>query len=273
MEEVTEQKKGISIIGAFGLAALTILLEFILSIPLGIISLIVSNIGLSEINEYLYTIGDIFINILIVFFFIKRIRKKESFNLKLKYKPNIREYIYALLFLLAYLLIFSNSIGILIEKIEVSQWLIEAFDDILINPIVAFISLCIIAPVFEEIIYRGIILEQLSKRYSSFLGIIVSGLIFGLIHANIHQGVNAFFIGLIIGFIYIKTDSLILCMFWHFANNFLVFIASMNTAEAAGNTVPGFSVLQLIFGIIIFIISYKFFNRRDDERELGECTI
>lgn len=273
MEEVTDSKKGISIIGAFGLAVLIVLLEIILFIPIDIISLMVSKTGFNGIDTYIYTIGEILVNIVIILLFIKKIRKKQEFSLKLKYKPNIREYMYALLFLLSHLLIFSNTIGILIQKIEVSEWLIEAIDDMLIDPIIAFISLCVIAPVFEEIIYRGIILEQLSKRYSDFTSIMVSGLIFGLIHANIHQGVNAFFIGLIIGFIYIKTNSLILCMFWHFMNNFLVFISSMNASEVAGDTAPAFSIVQLTFGIILLIASYRFFNRKDDETELAISDI
>jgi len=273
MEETAIQKKGISIVGAFGLALLIILFEIVLYIPLGFIDIIIQRSALDNIGSYIKMIGEILVNIIIIYLLIKRIRKKEEFNLKVQYKPNIKEYLYALLFLGAHLFIFSNTLGILMEKIEVSEWVVEAFDEMLIDPVIAFISICVIAPVFEEIVYRGIILEQLSKRYGSPKSIMISGLIFGLIHANIHQGVNAFFIGLILGFIYIKTNSLLLCMFWHFSNNFLAFLASMYASEAVSNAEPAFSILELVFGIILFIAASKFFWNRESELELAKSDI
>ncbi|MCG8541725.1 MAG: CPBP family intramembrane metalloprotease [Clostridia bacterium] len=263
MEGITVKKKGISIIGAFGLVFLIALIEIALYLPLQIINRAIGHVGFSQMSSYIGVIGEVLINLLIVYWIVKRIRRKQEFNLKFEYKPKIKEYLFSVLFLFAYLFIFSNSVGMLIEKIEVSQWVVEAFDEMLMNPFVAFVSICIIAPVFEEIIYRGIILEQLSKRYSITTSIIVSGLIFGLIHFNLHQSVNAFFIGLILGFIYIKTNSLLLCMFWHFANNFLVFMSSMYVSDTVRGGVPGFSIVQFVFGIILFIASYKFFNKKD----------
>ncbi|SHK42450.1 CPBP family intramembrane glutamic endopeptidase [Paramaledivibacter caminithermalis] len=269
MEQVNMEKKGFSIIGAFGIAALIFLLQVALLIPLHIIDIIIAEIGFNEVNIYIDVIGEILINILIILLIVKMIGKKQKFNFKFKYKPSIKECLFALLLLGSHLLIFSNTIGVFIEKIEVSEWVVEAFDEVFVNPIIAFISLCVIAPVFEEIIYRGIILEQLSKRYSFTTSIIVSGLIFAFIHANIHQGVNAFFIGLILGFIYLKTNSLLLCMLWHFANNFLVFITSIYITETVNDTDLQFSIVQLIFGIILLIISYRFFNNREAECELA----
>lgn len=273
MEEIEVQKKGISIIGAFGIVLLIFIFKFVLYIPLDIVNVIIQRSGLDNISSYMNIIEEIIINVIIVYVLIKRIRRKEEFNLKLAYKPRIKEYLYSLLFLGAHLFIFANTLGILIEKIEVSEWVVEAFDEMLIDPAIAFISICIIAPIFEEIIYRGIILEQLHKRYGATKAIIISALIFGLIHANIHQGVNAFFIGLILGYIYIKTKSLLLCMFWHFSNNFLVFIVSMYISQPVSDTAPTFSISQFVFGIILLIMAYRFFNNRETALELSESDI
>ncbi len=270
MEELAVEKRGISIFGAFGLVILIFIIQVLLYIPVEIIGMIIRRIGLNNINSYINIAGEIFVNLGVVYFLIKRIRKKEEFNLKVKYKPNYKEYIFALLFLAAHILIFGNTLGILIDKIEVSQWVVEAFDEMFINPIIAFLSICVIAPIFEEIIYRGIILEQLSKKYNSIISVTTSAVIFGLIHANLHQSVNAFFIGLIIGFIYIKTNSLLLCIFWHFANNFLVFISSMYITEAVSDVVLTVSIFQLLLGIILLIASFIFFNWRKDD---SDCNI
>ena len=87
---------------------------------------------------------------------------------------------------------------------------------------ILFVQIVIIAPVFEEIIYRGIILNGMLKKYSPKKAIIVSSLIFGLIHRNLPQGLNAFVLGLIIATVYYYTRSLYICMIMHAANNFLV---------------------------------------------------
>ena len=274
MEEVTVNKKGLSIIGAFWLAILISIVEIILYIPFEIIKIIIIDISSIEgIGSYIYVIGEIVINIVVVYWLVNRMRKKEGFSLKFKYRTNIKEYIYGLFFLGAHLYIFSNTFGILIQRIEVSQRVVEAFDRMFMNPITAFISICIIAPIFEEIVYRGIILEQLSKRYGMATSIIISALIFGLVHWNFHQGVNTFFVGLILGFIYLKTKSLLLCIFWHFANNFLVFIVSMYVPEAVRDTAPGFNITQLGLGLILFIISYKFFNNIKDDLQLSASDV
>ena len=77
---------------------------------------------------------------------------------------------------------------------------------------VLFVQTVIIAPVFEETIYRGIILNGMLKKYSPKKAIIVSSLIFGLIHLNLPQGLNAFVLGLIIATVYYYTRSLYICM-------------------------------------------------------------
>lgn len=84
---------------------------------------------------------------------------------------------------------------------------------------VAFISLSILAPFFEEWMCRGIILRGLLKRYHPAVAIASSAAFFGLIHMNIWQGVPAFFMGLVFGYVYYKTGSLKLTMLMHCANN------------------------------------------------------
>lgn len=274
MEEMVVQKKGTSIARAFGLVILIILMEVALAIPIAIINMVVGSIGLGRIIPYIGMVGELLIDIIIVYWIIRRIRRKEEFELKVKNKFRMKEYLFALFFLFAHLFIFSNTIGLLIDKIEVSEWVVKAFDEMLIDPFIAFVSICVFAPIFEEIIYRGIILEQLSKRYSMTTSIVVSGFIFGLIHFNLHQSVNAFFIGIILGFIYLKTKSLLLCMFWHFANNFLVFISIMYRPDSVSDIAPAFSIVQFIFGIILLIVAYRFFNNRSvDEEEEQELSL
>ena len=74
----------------------------------------------------------------------------------------------------------------------------------------------------EEILFRGIIERKFFRIYSPVKAILLSSLLFGILHINPWQAVNAFFGGLFIGWIYWRYRSIWLCMFIHAYYNTLV---------------------------------------------------
>jgi membrane protease YdiL (CAAX protease family) len=91
---------------------------------------------------------------------------------------------------------------------------------------IVLISVSIFAPFFEEWLCRGIILRGLLKKVKPGWAIVISALIFGLIHGNLWQAIPAFIIGVILGYVYYKTGSLKLTMLMHCVNNTLSVIVS-----------------------------------------------
>ena len=83
----------------------------------------------------------------------------------------------------------------------------------------SFLLLVIAAPIFEELIFRGIILDGLLKKYSPVTSILISSIIFGLAHLNPWQFVTGFLIGIFAGWIYYKSRSLSLVIIIHAAVN------------------------------------------------------
>ncbi|MEG1611677.1 MAG: type II CAAX endopeptidase family protein [Alistipes sp.] len=83
------------------------------------------------------------------------------------------------------------------------------------------------APVFEELICRGVVLESLRAKYGVWIAWFVSALFFGAIHLQPQLVVNAFFIGLIFAFLYIRTNSLWIVIILHAINNAIAYIAMM----------------------------------------------
>lgn len=83
----------------------------------------------------------------------------------------------------------------------------------------SFLVVAIFAPVFEEWLCRGMVLRGLLRNMKPGWAIVVSALFFALIHANPWQALNAFIIGVVMGYIYYKTGSLLLTMLIHFVNN------------------------------------------------------
>ena len=83
----------------------------------------------------------------------------------------------------------------------------------------SFLLVAIFAPIFEEWLCRGMVLRGLLTRMKPAWAIVVSALFFALIHLNPWQALNAFIIGVIMGYVYYKSGSLWLTMLIHFVNN------------------------------------------------------
>ncbi|NML34719.1 CPBP family intramembrane glutamic endopeptidase [Paraburkholderia antibiotica] len=86
---------------------------------------------------------------------------------------------------------------------------------------------CVIAPVVEELLFRGIFLRSFLRQYSSSRAIVYSALIFGLAHMNVYQFVVAFVVGLLIGWMYERTRSLIPGMLLHAFYNTAVTLTAL----------------------------------------------
>lgn len=89
--------------------------------------------------------------------------------------------------------------------------------------IFGFLTIAIAAPVLEELIFRGIILDGLLKTYSPLKSIVFSSVLFGIVHLNPWQFVSAFIIGLFSGWVYYKTKKLTLSIMIHAVNNLFAF--------------------------------------------------
>lgn len=102
-----------------------------------------------------------------------------------------------------------------------NQELIEGSD---LNSIVLFLTTVLVAPFVEEFIFRGLIMGKISSAQSA-LGLIISSLLFALIHLPTDLGSWLLYgsMGLVLGLLYRKTQRLDYCISVHFLNNLLAF--------------------------------------------------
>lgn len=137
----------------------------------------------------------------------------------------------------------------------------ESFKMMLDYKIAGFIMVCILAPIFEEIIFRGIILKgMLNFKVNPIIAIIVNGFIFGCAHMNPWQFIGAGFLGVIFGFIYYRTKSLFLPMLLHFLNNTLSFSFMLIYGDVEENVFqPSFLIIggMTALGILTIYLLYK----------------
>ena len=95
----------------------------------------------------------------------------------------------------------------------------ELFETMFSKTLPAFVTAVILAPVLEELIFRGIVLEGFLRNYSPIKAILWTNLLFGLAHMNPWQFLGAFLMGIFISWVYYKTRNLALPVFIHFINN------------------------------------------------------
>ena len=129
------------------------------------------------------------------------------------------------LLLLAPLVI--SGFGLSFVLVEVSGWIPtpafieEMFREIMSgNPVAKAIALVIIAPVAEEMLFRGLIFREFARRYSIRHAIFGSAALFALFHLNPWQAVVAFPIGVLAAWLVLRTGSIIPGILLHAALNF-----------------------------------------------------
>lgn len=115
------------------------------------------------------------------------------------------------------------------------------------NMVLMCIYSCIVAPITEELLFRGFALKTLS-RVSQRFGILMSAVLFGLWHENIAQFVLAFFVGIFMGYLTVKHDSILPAILCHMAVNTAA--QCFEIAEAYG-----FDLLYSVLDVIYFVLT------------------
>ena len=90
-----------------------------------------------------------------------------------------------------------------------------------------FVAVAILVPIAEEMVFRGAILRRLldlTGNEKRWIAIVTSAALFGLVHGNMLQGLNAFAMGLMLGWMYVRTRSIVPGVVMHLTNNSLAFI-------------------------------------------------
>ncbi|MGK0467382.1 lysostaphin resistance A-like protein [Clostridium sp.] len=218
-----------SINGAIGLLAVYVLVCPI--IPFLLLFITSKLIGFSIDNPLIYSIETTSSFFLLVLW----INRKHSINFKSLFsldKVSIR-YILPICFsILGLNIILSEINNIQIIFLPLTDFWKNAFEGFSND----FIGTSIVAPIIEEVLVRGIILRGLLMKYSVKKSIIVSALLFAIIHMNPWQFLGAFLGGIILGWLYVKTRSIVPCILGHALNNSLEFIITL-----IGLNIPGFS--------------------------------
>ncbi|MBO5069748.1 MAG: CPBP family intramembrane metalloprotease [Roseburia sp.] len=112
---------------------------------------------------------------------------------------------------------------------------------------------CLIVPIAEELLFRGVVYKRLRLLFGAYPAMLLSALLFGIVHANLVQLLYAGILGLLLAFLIEKTGYLYTAILGHIAANMMA-VLRQNTgwldfsyeADVAG---IGFTVVMLLIGV------------------------
>ncbi len=249
--ENAQRNEGLSIVGSLRCFFWIILVHVLGGVPFLFVQPMMVRVGL---QPHLWIIRELAINIFVIW----RLSVKRGLSLSVDKKKAGRLFRPVLLLVLGTRLIFDNSLVLFLSRFEPAGWLKEAVGEMFEFPLLGMLVLFISGPVFEEIIFRGFFLKQLLPRYGPAVAIACSALLFGIMHFNLHQAVNAFVLGIVFGIIYYKTGSLLLSIAAHMANNIYVPFASVIITDYMMKV----SVLQLMGGACTLLLGAWLLGKR-----------
>ena len=199
--------------------------------------------------------------------------------LKTKWTPPTRSYLLSkpwgtLLWVALFSLGTIIPLSFLYEQlgIEMDENTQQIFTSLMKEPW-GYVAIGILAPLAEEVVFRGAILRTLlgiMSKKNHWVAIMISAAIFGVVHANLAQFVNALLMGLLLGWMYYRTGSLVPGILLHWVNNTMAYVLANIMPQSDGKLIDlfhgdektmyyavGFSLCIMIPSFIQMIIRLK----------------
>ena len=147
------------------------------------------------------------------------------------------------LMLLGLIVVVSEIDNVLQRFMPIPDWFMEMLAELGLGEgfaIGTFIVLVIVAPLTEEPLFRGVLLQGFTRNYGTWVGILGTAFLFGAIHLNPWQFVGAFFLGIAFAWWTLKTRSILPALLGHALNNGMVII----TADVLNVEIQGFNAWE-----------------------------
>ena len=135
-----------------------------------------------------------------------------------------------------------------------------------------YAAIGVLIPIAEEIVFRGAILRKLLEKMGDgkhWLAILCSALLFGIAHGNSAQFVHAVLAGMLLGWLYYRTKSVVPGIAFHLVNNTVTYIVvnilppgmeDITISQLAGGSTTHM-ILYIVFSLCIFIPALFQLNR------------
>jgi membrane protease YdiL (CAAX protease family) len=139
----------------------------------------------------------------------------------------------------------------------------EAFSKDLLsgNFLLLLLSVGILIPMFEEILFRGILMSRLRRTFQLPAAAMIQSVVFGIYHFNMIQSIYAFFFGLLLTYVCLKYNSILASIGVHIGVNSFGVLTKL---ESVNNVLDTNELLFVIGGFILFIGTIVWVVKRRD---------
>ena len=211
---------------------------------------------------YLVAVSMFFSAILLLFTF-----PKGETNLLFKNLKTPGWYLFINVFLISVgLTILLNRLFTLIPwEVFEGEHVVQDSETLFSIPLIARILIYgLIAPISEELLFRGAIYARLRKIMPPIAGVIISSLAFGIYHLNWMQGFYAFIMGSVMAICFECFDCFAAAVIFHSVSNLLVVFAQYNPRlDVFFSSVPAMvlSAVMILIGIMMLVYQNKKWNK------------
>lgn len=140
--------------------------------------------------------------------------------------------------------LFMNIVPEFFEEYEMMMELLENDNSLILS----FFYAAIFGPISEEYFFRGVVQKHFKRAVPVVAAVFLQALLFGIYHMNWVQGIYAFFVGIVMGYIMERTKSIAATIVFHISFNFSSYLLSwIITDELA--VLPIVNIIFVVVGI------------------------
>lgn len=205
----------------------------------------------NKLNNYINSKALIIILITMIIFIpifyklYKKYKTKNNFKFKNIFEPILYGISISLIFNI--ILFYLNNIFNFTNKFELNQLPI----------IIQLITSGICGPILEELLFRGIVYNKLKSFNKPMISIIISSVIFGMMHFDIINAIYAFGVSFILIYLYEKYKTLLAPIIMHiFLNSTIILMSSLITKNFLV-----FNLYLLIVSILVLLVLRVFIKK------------
>ncbi len=287
------------LIAGIGLLISTIISFIVLYMSSGSIEGVRSGVSADNIHTMVFVqlISQLIVFILPAFFFSYLIQQNAFSFYQTQNFRNYKSYLLAIVCVVSAALfiqcmvidkntfIFPKSLQFFENLAKTTQLEYDHFIEALLsitNPIMlvlVFLMVAVMPAIGEELLFRGMIQQSLEKGFKNrWIAILISGVLFGLIHFEFYNFFALCFMGFVLGYVYSVTRNIYINMLMHFINNGTAIITmylykkqliQMNPDDSAPMYVV--ALAGLIMGICL-VVYWKYFKVEPIENVTAEVA-
>lgn len=144
--------------------------------------------------------------------------------------------------------------------------------------VLSLIIFAVLPAIFEELIFRGILLNGLREGMGDVSALFMSAFLFAIMHGSLQQLIYPFILGIILGWIAMRTGSTFCSMLVHFLNNATAVIINYFTVRNELNMSIEYNAWQWVLAVglvlvaaaIIYVIERFYFKHKNQEKQLSQ---